>query len=142
MGNQKKAPVDDIMVNTQRALVVEDDLWMRPLLTLALKNAIPGVQVDWVESANEALNKVRYHPYSVIVADINLKPNRKTGLDFWYSCREEYPEIPILLTSSTPIDEFTKKMGQYGPHYLHKPFSINQCQEVLRNLVSFECMTS
>jgi DNA-binding NtrC family response regulator len=119
-----------------RALVVEDDLWMQPLVTLALKSAIPGVEVDWAESVEEALRRTRHSHYEVIVADIHLKPNRETGIDLWYQCREECPEIPMLLTSSIPVEKFSERMGHYGPNYLPKPFSVNECKEVIKNLVS------
>jgi DNA-binding response OmpR family regulator len=118
-----------------RALVVEDDFWMQPLLSLALRTAVQGIEIDWVESAEEALRKTRHVPYRIILADIYLKPNRNTGIDFWYSCREECPEIPIVLMSGLPVDSFSKKMGLYGPHYLAKPFQLAECKEVIRNLV-------
>jgi DNA-binding NtrC family response regulator len=127
---------------SQRALVLEDDLWMQPIVNSAIKMAIPGVQIDWVESAQDALGMTRLLKYAVILADVNLKPNRETGLDFWYACREECPEIPIVLMSSIPTDVFSKKMGVYGPHYLPKPFHIYQCKEVIRNLVSYTTLTS
>jgi DNA-binding NtrC family response regulator len=126
----------------QRALVVEDDLWMQPLISLALQSAIPGISIDWVDSAEEAINRVRYNQYAVILADIQLKPNRNTGIDLWYSCREECPEVPILLTSSIPVDTFSKQMKLYGPHYLSKPFSVRECKEVIRNLVSHQGLSS
>jgi DNA-binding NtrC family response regulator len=126
----------------QRALVVEDDLWMQPLISMAIQSAIPGISIDWVESAEEAIRKARCHAYSVIIADINLKPNRETGLDFWYSCREECPEIPVLLTSSIPVEVFAKKMGLYGPPYLPKPFSVTQCKDVIQGLVSHSGLSS
>ena len=126
----------------QRALVVEDDPWMQLLITPVIKSAIPGAAVDWIGSAEEALNMVRYQKYSVIVADINLRPNCKTGLDFWFTCREEYPEVPILLTSSIPVDIFSQRMGLYGPHYISKPFNMVQFKEVIKNLVFYDCLTS
>ena len=125
-----------------RALVVEDDLWMRPVISPALKLAIPGVMIDWVESAEEGMKKTQLESYSVIVADINLKPNRATGLDFWYFCREECPETPILLTSTLPVDDFVEKMGLYFAHYLPKPFTATDCREVIRNLVAYSSLCS
>ena len=126
----------------RRALVVEDDLWMKPLITSALRSAIPGILIDWVQTAEEALRRTRYSRYSVIVSDICLKPNQQTGLDLWYQCREECPEVPILLTSTTPVDTFSQKMGRYGAHYLPKPFSLQQCKEVIKNLVYHTGLTS
>jgi DNA-binding NtrC family response regulator len=120
----------------RRALVVEDDLWMRPLVIHAFQSAVPGIEVDWVESAEEAVNRTRILNYAVIMADIQLKPNRKTGLELWYQCREECPEVPVLLTSSMSVDAFFERMGRYNPYYLSKPFDVSQCKEVIRNLVS------
>ncbi len=125
----------------QKALVVEDDLWMKPLISLALQSSIYGVEIDWVESAEEAIRRARTFRYRVILADIYLKPNGNTGIEFWYQCREECPETPIVLMSSIPVDHFSKKMGHYGPHYLPKPFTLTQCKAVIRNLVDVDGAT-
>jgi DNA-binding NtrC family response regulator len=127
---------------SQRALVVEDDLWMRPLISLALQSSIYDVEIDWVESAEEAIRRARLFRYRVILADVYLKPNGNTGIEFWYQCKEECPETPIVLMSSIPVENFSKKMGLYGPHYLSKPFNLAQCKEVIRNLVSVDGATS
>ncbi len=127
--------------NPQRALVVEDDLWMRPLISLALQSALYGVEIDWVESAEEAIRRVRLFEYRVILADIYLRPNGNTGIEFWYQCREECPETPIVLMSSIPVESFSKKMGLYGPHYLPKPFDLAQCKAVIGNLVHVDGAT-
>jgi DNA-binding NtrC family response regulator len=122
--------------------VVEDDLWMRPLISLALQSCIYGVQIDWVESAEEAIRRTRLFRYRVILADIYLKPNGNTGIELWNQCREECPEVPIVLMSSIPVENFCKKMGLYGPHYLTKPFNLTQCKEVIRNLVLMDGSTA
>jgi DNA-binding NtrC family response regulator len=126
----------------ERALVVEDDLWMQPLINLALRSALPGVVIDWVETAEEALRKTRFSKYTVILADINLRPNSSSGLDFWFCCREECPETPMLLMSSISVDEFAKKMTLYDPPYLSKPFNMTECKEVIKNLVSCQYLSS
>lgn len=125
----------------QKALVVEDDLWMKPLISLALQSSIYGVEIDWVESAEEAIRRARAFRYRVILADIYLKPNGNTGIEFWYQCRDECPETPIVLMSSIPVDHFSSKMGLYGPHYLPKPFTLTQCKAVIRNLVEADGAT-
>ncbi len=125
-----------------RVLVVEDDLWMQPLIYGAVKSAIPNACIDWVESAEDATRKTRYTKYSIVIADIYLKPNQGTGIDLWNICRDECPEIPILLMSSIPVDTFLKKMGLYDPYYLPKPFSLVQCKEIIRNLVCHNGLTS
>ena len=126
----------------RRALVVEDDLWMKPLIGAAIRAAIPGVWIDWVESAEEAIRRTRLFSYLLIIADVNLKPNQNTGVDLWHSCREECPEIPVLLMSSTTVDTFAKQMRMYSPHYLSKPFTVGECKEVIKNLVAFQCASS
>jgi DNA-binding NtrC family response regulator len=127
----------DRYYRSPRALVVEDDLWMQPIIKPALRAAISGVAIDWVETAEEALRKSRVASYSLILADICLKQNGSTGIDLWYSWRSECPEVPVLLMSSIPVDLFTKKMAKYGPMYLPKPFGMGQCADVIRNMISF-----
>lgn len=121
----------------ERALVLEDDIWMKPLIITALKSVISDIRVDWVDSVEDAMRKIRFRQYSVVVVDIHLKQNTESGLEFWNFCQREFSEVPIILTSSIPIDDFSKKMGWYGTHYLFKPFTISQCSDAIRNIVSF-----
>ena len=128
----------------KRALVVEDDIWMKPLITLALKSAMPGVLIDWVDSVEEALKKAEKRQYDLMISDIYLNPGRETGLGFWYRCQEKFPETPILLTSSIPIDSFARSMEEDGmaPHYLAKPFNVNQFKTVIEELTSSAGLSS
>ena len=127
----------------KRALVVEDDIWMKPLITLALKAAMPGVVIDWVDSVEDALKKAEKQQYDLMVSDIYLNPGDETGLSFWYMCQEKFPETPILLTSSIPVDSFARSMeGGLSPHYLPKPFNVNQFKMVVEELTSSAGLSS
>lgn len=122
----------------QRALVVEDDVWMKPVITLALKSALSDIVIDWVGTAEEALKKTQANHYDLIIADIYLNPGSETGLGLWYRWQNACPETPVLLTSSIPVDIFAKSVSSQdsGPYYLPKPFNIDQCKHAIEGLVS------
>jgi DNA-binding response OmpR family regulator len=126
-----------------KALVVEDDIWLKPVIELALLQTYPIVHVDWVETVDDAIKKVQSTDYQLIVADIFLKGS-KTGLDFWDHCHEVRPETTVLLTSAIPIELFLERSahGRDNPLYLPKPFSLEELMRTVHGLLDFSGATS
>ena len=133
--NQEGLDVSIHSLEKKRVLVVEDDIWMKPLITKALKSAIQTVDIDWVSSAEEAFKKAHAGRYDVIISDIYLDPGQETGIGFWEYCQKQCPETPILLTSSIPVDSFARSMEGSVVHYLPKPFDVNQCKIVIESML-------
>ena len=127
----------------RRVLVAEDDIWLRPILAAGLQEALPGVEIDWVETADDALSMIQATEYQLIVSDIFLRGD-ETGLRIWNQCQMHRPEIPVLLTSSIPIDVMTQAMGREGAEvrYLKKPFNLNECKQVFEAMLSFTGLSS
>jgi CheY-like chemotaxis protein len=128
---------------TRRALVLEDDPWVVPIIECALKNAVPGLEVDRVDSVEEAVRKTKDQNYEVIVADIFVKGGQ-TGVNFWDHCKKECPDSAILLTSSMAIEEFQKTFSHKrdNPLYIRKPLSLPELARTIQALFDFTGISS
>jgi len=126
-----------------RALILEDDLWLKPLIEVALLQTNPIIHVDWVDSAEEAIQKARQSNYELIIADIFLK-GTQTGLEFWDYCKQECPETTVLLTSAMPVELFLEHSakGRDNPFFLPKPFTMKDLLRTLHGLLDYSGISS
>jgi DNA-binding NarL/FixJ family response regulator len=70
---------------------------------------------DEADDGIEALTKIRNKRYSVVVLDISMPG--KSGLDVLKEIRHEYPELPVLMLSMYPEDQYalrTLRSGAWG----------------------------
>lgn len=124
--------------------VVEDDIELSTVIDRVLKSIDQKVSLDWSTTAEEAMQKIdaawkkgENRPYDLIIIDMFLDGSQN-GLDLWNLCRKEYPEIPIVLTSSSQLGSFfeSEKEPVDMPIFLQKPFSMNECKILFKNLLN------
>ena len=81
-----------------KALVVEDDLVQRELLTVLLKNEnMDVVQCDSVEAAELVLGRIGLE-LSVLVTDVKLA-GAKSGLELAAFAGENFPGVKVIVVS-------------------------------------------
>jgi len=126
-------------------LIVEDDLALTTVIDQVLYTIDPHIKCEWVTSAEQAAAKIKErlsestdHPYDLILADIFLEGN-KSGLELWEFCRDQFPDMPIVLTSALPVDKFLASIGEsmICPPYLPKPFHAGECRQVLEGMLKY-----
>ena len=96
-----------------RVFVVEDDQELSAVIERVLRSISQDIKLDWATSAEAAIMKLKealgasldQSPYDLIVADIFLD-GKRTGIDFWHTCQELFPEVPVLVTSALSLDKF------------------------------------
>lgn len=117
------------------ALVVEDDLSLRPLWEHAFKQVDSNIEVDWATNLkeSESLIRIRYRdhtPYGLVVADILLEGSG-SGIDLW----NRYGEAAgsFVLVSALPLSNWdVLKSLHYGlPLFLRKPLNLKKCIELI-----------
>lgn len=129
----------------RRVLLIEDDKSLAEILKIIISDSFPQAKVDWAVNAEETFKYLNHtdstsgngtHPYDLVFTDIFLE-GPATGFDIWRLCRQLYPDIPILVTSSLSQDELQLLLREDNefPLYLQKPFSLDQCKEVLMRAV-------
>jgi len=105
------------------ALVIEDDVGIRTLVTHLLERA--KVHVKTAEDGAKALELVRQHPFEVIVLDLMMPT--MNGFDFLDTLRAERPELVakvIVVTARTDRGEAPVCDGVFT--MLRKPFDITE----------------
>lgn len=127
----------------KRVLVVEDDTDLSAIIDDVLKSIDPKTSIDWATSADQAIDLLEermktadYPPYDLILADIFLEGNT-TGLDLWRLFQKSMPKIPIVVTSSLPVNQFFTMLGQdtIAPPFLQKPFQAGECKQLLEGIM-------
>ena len=113
------------MVPKARILVVDDEQDILRLISYNLKKH--GYQTDEVRDGEEALRKVRDHPYQLIILDLMLP-----GLSGMEICRilkrdPKTMKIPIIMLTARS-EEMDKVMGleSGADDYITKPFGVRE----------------
>lgn len=133
------------MPKAHRVFVLEDDLELSTVIEKVFKSIDSHLILDWATSVEAAVDTLEQFmtidsdaPYDLIVADIFLD-GRSTGIDFWRTCQEWFPETPILITSALSLDKFFATVGMHSisPPYLQKPFSPSECKQVFESMLRY-----
>lgn len=127
----------------RRALILEDDVWVVPIIESALKVAVPDIEIDRVASVPDAIRKTQANNYEVIVADIFVDGDQ-TGVNFWDDCKARCPDTAILLTSSMDEEEFQKRFSsdRDDPMYVRKPLNASELAHTVGSLLDFTGVSS
>ena len=102
-------------------LVVEDSPAVRQLIVFALKRLPDAKTVEAVNGV-DALNKLSFEAFDLILADINMPV--MDGLKLIGLLRNEpkYKDIPIIIITTEGVEEDRKKAMALGANaYLSKP---------------------
>ena len=115
-----------------RLLLVEDD---RNLGSATAEGLREFHAVDWVMSAEDAIEALATCNYALIVLDINLPG--MSGLDFLQKLRRKSEQIPVLLlTARNRTIEIVEGLNTGADDYLAKPFDLGElfarCAALLR----------
>lgn len=102
-----------------KILIADDHAILRQGLKQILAEEWPDAQFGEAGTANEALQLIWQHPWDVIVLDLNM-PGR-SGLEVLQETRTSYPNLPVLVLSSTPEDQIANRVLRAGASgYLNK----------------------
>ncbi|MDZ4662734.1 MAG: response regulator [Pseudomonadota bacterium] len=123
----------------KRVLIIDDDESQALLVTAIIEKCEQFVHIDWAATSAEAFNFLKNQKsvaavsaYDLIIADILLE-GAVTGCDIWRLCRAEFPNVPVVLTSSIDTDEIHQMFWSESnkPYYLQKPLDLDRTREIL-----------
>lgn len=115
-----------------RLLLVEDDLMVASGIKLGLCNA--GYAVDWVGSAERALEAVQTASFDVAVIDIGLP--EMDGLALTAALRAQAQPFPVLiLTARDALHDRVQGLDMGADDYMVKPFELPELLARLRALL-------
>jgi two-component system, OmpR family, response regulator len=115
-----------------RLLLVEDDVMVASGIKLGLTGA--GYAVDWVGSAERALEAVARGSFDVAVLDLGLPG--MDGLTLTQTLRQQGAGFPILiLTARDALDDRVHGLDAGADDYMSKPFELPEMLARLRALL-------
>jgi DNA-binding response OmpR family regulator len=115
-----------------RLLLVEDDVMVAGGIKLGLTGA--GYAVDWVGSAERALEALRTEAFDAAIIDIGLPC--MDGLELTARLRNDGHTLPVLmLTARDALLDRVQGLDQGADDYMLKPFELPELLARLRALL-------
>ena len=115
-----------------RLLLVEDDVMVASGIKLGLADA--GYAVDWVGSAERALEVTQAETFDVAVVDIGLP--QMDGLAFTQALRKAGHAMPVLiLTARDALQDRVQGLDRGADDYMVKPCELPELLARLRALL-------
>jgi two-component system, OmpR family, response regulator len=115
-----------------RLLLVEDDVLVASGIKLGLSNA--GYAVDWVGSAERALEVTQTEAFDIAVIDIGLPAIN--GLELTQVLRASGHTMPVLiLTARDALQDRVQGLDNGADDYMVKPFELPELLARLRALL-------
>ena len=107
--------------------------WQASGIKLGLSDA--GYAVDWVGSAERALEAMRHESFDVAILDIGLPG--MDALALTQRLRKDAPTMPVpLLTARDALQERMQGLDNGADDYMVKPFELPELLARLRALLS------
>jgi two-component system, NarL family, invasion response regulator UvrY len=120
---------------TLKIMLVDDHAVVRQGLKQILVEAFNDGIFGEAQNAAEALSLVRQQPWDIMVLDLTLPG--ESGLDVLKQIRHEYPQLPVLILSMHPENQYavrTIKAGAAG--YLTKESAPEELVQAIRKIQS------
>src|SRR5438067_411922 len=126
--------IKNLTSHESRVLIVEDDEQFSAVVEQFIKRLNPCVEIYSVKSEKEAIQQLNSARFDLVILDYTLTSSM-TGLYVWEYCRKRYPEVPAIMVSGMPVEEFLSVMNghQSFPRFLSKPFRRKEFQKVLHD---------
>jgi DNA-binding NarL/FixJ family response regulator len=95
-----------------RILIADDHAIARRGLKEILMEAFPSAAIETVPDATELMKRVAKDKWDLVISDITM-PGR-SGLDVLSEINKEFPELPVLILSVHPEDEYAVRVLRAG----------------------------
>jgi len=91
-------------------------------------------EIGEAASGDEPLNQLRRKRWNLLLLDIHM-PNR-SGLDILKHVRSGYPDVPVLIMSALPEDQYARNVLRAGARgYLSKGGSAEELVQAVRTVL-------
>ena len=118
-----------------RVLIVDDHAVVRRGLKEILERELEGSVCDEAENAEHAITKVRGQDWDLVILDIQM-PGR-SGLDVLRDIRQERRELPVLIFSVHPEDQYARRVLKAGARgYMNKENPPEELIKAIKRILS------
>ncbi len=118
-----------------RILIADDHAIVRRGLKEILADEFEGAVFDEAGNAQQVLARVRSHPWDIVILDITM-PGR-SGLDLLRDLQGLRPELPVLILSMHPENQYAKRVLKAGAAgYMNKETAPRELVKAVRKVLS------
>jgi len=116
-------------------LIVEDDSFIRETAEMMIQDL--GHHILSASDVDEALLLLRSPQHiDALFTDIYLRPLIHGGYDLAQQAIVLRPELRVLYTTGSSIDDKVKAIIAEGAHFLPKPYTQDQLQDSIKELLA------
>jgi DNA-binding NtrC family response regulator len=120
------------MTSSPSILVVDDELIVCESCQRILEEE--GLEVEIALSGAEALEKMKEHPFDIVITD--LKMPGIDGMELLKTFRREYPDtIVIMITGFSTVETAVEAMKLGAFDYIPKPFTPDEVSIVVKKAI-------
>ena len=118
-----------------KIIIADDHAIVRKGLIQVISEIQDFSVVDEAENGNELLEKIRVLDLDVVVMDIGMP--EKSGWDVIAQLKIEYPQLPVIILSVFPEEDYAVKFFQAGASgYLNKAAAPELLVEAIRKVAN------
>jgi len=118
-----------------RFLIADDHAVVRKGLKQILQDAFPSALIEEVADAEELLKKVNKEEWDTVISDISM-PGR-SGLDLLRDLQQLRPELPVLVLSMHPEDQYATRVLKAGAAgYMNKETAPKELVKAVRKVLA------
>jgi len=119
-------------VQKMKILVVDDDAIVVKSCRRILE--AEGFEVTTVPSADEALEKIKYYDFDLLLMDVKMP--KHDGLFLMREIKKHWPDIPIIVMSGYPTPETIADVLKLGAtQFIPKPFRPDELTKSVRQVL-------
>jgi len=115
-----------------KILVVDDDAIVIKSCRRILE--AEGFEVTSVASADEALEKIKYYEFDLLLMDVKMP--KHDGIFLMREIKKNWPDIPIIVMSGYPTPETIADVLKLGAtQFIPKPFRPDELVKSVRQVI-------
>lgn len=116
--------------NRPAIILAEDEPDILAILHRLVRNLVPHYEVITVGDGNAALEQLKQRPVPLVIADYNMPG--MTGLQLTTLIKDTSPTTKVMLVTAYHTPDLQQRARAQGvDHYLAKPFSIDELEQIL-----------
>ncbi len=121
------------MARTKRILIIDDEPDFHSLFSRILTEE--GYEVLSVHSGEEALGRIAYESFDLIILDLVLPPPGRSGIETLEAIRKIDAETCVVITSAYASTEQAVEavMEKGAQTYIKKPFNFDNVRQIVKD---------
>ena len=117
-----------------KILIADDHIVVRKGLRQIILDEFPFAEIEEVGDAEELIKKVMKSKWDIVISDLSM-PGR-SGLDSLVQIKESFPELPVLILSVYPEEQYGVRVLKAGASgYLNKDSAPEELIKAMRQVM-------